>query len=114
MNTLMESHIMETVQLDTYGKSKPPNEKKLKSAILAVLSRKVDGELPFIRATNLRRRVCSKVKAPSFFALLKQMETEQLIMISGVDQTWAECALWDHPRMIAWRIELEKWAKEWE
>jgi hypothetical protein len=33
-------------------------------------------------------------------------------MISGIDATWAQCALWDHPRMVEWRIERAQWEKE--
>jgi hypothetical protein len=95
----------------TYGKSKPPDPQKLTVDILAILRRKDKGELPFVSATSLRQRVCGKVTAPTFFAFLKEMEQEELIMVSGTD-AWAQCALWDHPRMIQWRIEREKWAAE--
>jgi ribosomal protein L29 len=102
------------MELQTYGKCKPPNVQEIRADILTILSSKVKGELPFVRATDLRWRACSKVKAPSFFALLKEMETDELLMISGVDETWAQCALWDHPRMVEWRIEREKWDKEFK
>ncbi len=102
------------MELQTYGKNKPPRIEKVRDNILNVLNRRVKGELPFVRATDLRRRVCSKVKAPSFFSLLKKMQEDEMIMISGVDETWAQCALWDHPKMVAWRIEREKWDKELE
>lgn len=100
------------MHLDTYGKSKPPNIEKLRADVLKTLSRKINGELPFIRATDLRQRVCNKVKAASFFAFLKEMQKDELIMVSGVDETWAQCAIWDHPKMIEWRIELKKWEEE--
>lgn len=102
------------MELQTYGKNKPPRIEKVRADILNVLNRRIKGELPILRATDLRRRVCSKVKAPSFFPLLKKMQEDELIMISGVDETWAQCALWDHPKMVAWRIERAKWAKELE
>lgn len=95
----------------TYGKSKSPDRQKLKKDILAILGRKEKGELPFVSATSLRQRVCGKVTAPTFFAFLKEMEQEELVMVSGTE-AWAECALWDHPRMVQWRIERAKWAAE--
>lgn len=102
----------EAIDLETYGKGSPPDPQRVSIDILKVLNQKVKGELPFIRACELRRRVCGNVKAPSFFALLKDMEKDELLMVCGVDMTWAECAVWDHPKLIAWRIELERFHKE--
>jgi hypothetical protein len=99
------------VEFKTYGKSKPPDPEKLKKEVLAVLGRKVKGELPFVTGTSLRQRVCGKVTAPTFFAFLKEMEAEELLMISGY-QAWYECALWDHPRMIEWRLERARFAAQ--
>jgi hypothetical protein len=101
-------------ELQTYDKAKPPDPEKLRKTILVILGRTVNGELPIIRATDLRKRVCGRVKAPSFYAFLKELEEDQLVMVSGVDHTWAQCALWDHPRMVEWRIERAKWQEQWD
>jgi len=102
------------ITLLTYGKSKAPDPDKIRAQVLAILKRKVNGDLQFVRVTELRRRICNKVKAPSFFALLKQMEAEELLMISGSDMSWSECAVWDHPRLIEWRIEYARFCRELE
>ena len=102
------------MNLETYGKSKPPNAQKVRAEVLVILNRKLKGELEFVSVADLRKRVCSTVKAPSFFALLKEMEEDELLMVSGYDSRWARCAVWDHPKMVEWRIEKEKWAKEME
>lgn len=100
------------MELQTYGKSKPPCPQKIREDVLAILKRKINGELPFVRITDLRRRVCSKVKAPCFFELIKEMEKDELLMIDGPDMTWESCAVWDHPRIVQWRIERAAWLKE--
>lgn len=100
------------MKLDTYGNGRTPDVQTIRSQIMVILNRKVSGELPFVRATDLRKRICCRVTAPSFFALLKEMEDDQLLMISGGDNTWAQCAIWDHPKWIEWRIQHEEWKKE--
>jgi hypothetical protein len=102
----------EAIELQSYGKSKSPDVQKIRAEILAILNRKVKEELPFAGVPDLRRRVCCKVKAPGFFKLLKSMEKDELLMVSGVDSRWAQCAVWDHPRLIEWRKQLAKWDEE--
>ena len=33
-------------------------------------------------------------------------------MVSGADSRWARCAIWDHPGLIEWRLQLAKWDEE--
>jgi len=99
-----------SMELEMYAGAKHPDLAKLKADILRILKREINRDL--IRLADLRARVASKIKAKSFFALLQHMQDEELVMVSGEDPTWAVCGAWEHPRLIEWRIELEKWERE--
>ena len=71
--TLIENE-EEAIELETYGRAKSPDLQKIRADILAILNRRVKGELPFVSLPDLRRRVCCRVKAPCFFKLLKDMQ----------------------------------------
>lgn len=98
------------MELEIYAGAKQPDQAKLRADILRILKREINRDL--IRLADLRARVASKVKAKSFYKLLRQMQDDELLMVSGLHHTWAVCGAWEHPRLIEWRIELEKWEVE--
>ncbi|HEY9789645.1 MAG TPA: hypothetical protein V6D22_04545 [Candidatus Obscuribacterales bacterium] len=111
---MSETETAEDVVLQTYGKSKPPDEQKIRDAVMSILNNPVCGELQLFTATELRRRICNKVKAPSFYQLLRRMEQDELLMVDGVDQPGARCGTWNHPLVVEHRIEQARWMKEME